>query len=75
MPLQIIRQDMTKMHVNAIVNTTNEKMVGYSGVDHAVHEDAGAELDAECAKLAPLGLGTAKISSFILSFIHTGSLG
>ena len=33
MPLQIIRQDITKMHVDAIVNTTNEKMIGYSGVD------------------------------------------
>ena len=33
MPLQIIRQDITKMRVDAIVNTTNEEMVGYSGVD------------------------------------------
>ena len=62
MPLQIIRQDITKMRVDAIVNTTNEEMVGYSGVDLAVHEGAGPELDAECAKIAPLGLGTAKIT-------------
>lgn len=62
MPLQIIRQDITKMKVDAIVNTTNEKMIGYSGVDLAVHEGAGAELDRECAKIAPLGLGTAKIT-------------
>ncbi len=62
MPLQIIRQDITKMRVDAIVNTTNEEMVGYSGVDLAVHEGAGPLLDAECAKLAPLGLGTAKIT-------------
>ena len=34
---QIIRQDITKMNVDAIVNTTNEEMVGYSGVDLAVH--------------------------------------
>lgn len=33
MPLQIIRQDITKMQVDTIVNTTNEKMIGYSGVD------------------------------------------
>ena len=50
------------MQVDAIVNTTNEEMVGYSGVDLAVHEAAGAELDAECARIAPLGLGTAKIT-------------
>ncbi len=62
MPLQIVRQDITKMRVDAIVNTTNEKMIGYSGVDLAVHTVAGPELDAECARLAPLGLGQAKVS-------------
>ena len=62
MPLQIIRQDITKMRVDAIVNTTNEEMIGYSGVDLAVHRAAGPQLDAECAKIAPLGLGTAKIT-------------
>ena len=41
MPLQIIRQDITKMRVDAIVNTTNEEMVGYNGVDLAVHEGRG----------------------------------
>ncbi len=62
MPLQIIRQDITKMKVDAIVNTTNEEMIGYSGVDLAVHRGAGPLLDAECKKIAPLGLGTAKIT-------------
>ena len=62
MPLKIIRQDITKMKVDAIVNTTNEEMVGYSGVDLAVHEGAGPMLDIECASNAPLGLGTAKIT-------------
>ena len=62
MPLHIIRQDITKMQVDAIINTTNEKMIGYSGVDLAVHTVAGAELDDECRKLAPLGLGEAKIT-------------
>ena len=62
MPLQIIRQDITKMKVDAIVNTTNEEMVGYSGVDLAVRKAAGPMLDIECAGIAPLGLGTAKIT-------------
>ena len=62
MPLQIVRQDITKMRVDAIVNTTNEEMVGYSGVDLAVHTLAGKGLDAECGRLAPLRLGEAKIS-------------
>ena len=54
--------DITKMQIDAIVNTTNEEMVGYSGVDLAVHTLAGKELDEACAKLAPLGLGQAKIT-------------
>lgn len=62
MPLQIIRQDITKMKVDAIVNTTNKKMIGYSGVDLAVHTAAGPELDSFCEKLTPLGLGAAKIT-------------
>ena len=62
MPLQIVRHDITKMRVDAIVNTTNEEMIGYSGVDLAIHTVAGDGLDAECAKLAPLGLGQAKLS-------------
>ncbi len=62
MPLQIVRQDITKMQVDAIVNTTNEEMIGYSGVDKAIHDAAGPELDIACSKLAPLGLGTAKIT-------------
>jgi len=62
MPLQIIRQDITKMKVDAIVNTTNTEMIGYSGVDYAVHQGAGKELDIECARIAPLGLGMAKIT-------------
>ena len=62
MPLQIVRQDITKMRVDAIVNTTNKKMIGYSGVDKAVHTAAGGQLDEFCAKLPPLGLGTAIIT-------------
>ncbi len=62
MPLQIIRQDITTMAVDAIVNTTNAEMIGYSGVDLAVHTAAGPELDTECQAIAPLGLGMAKIT-------------
>ena len=62
MPLQIIRQDITKMHVDAIVNTTNEEMVGYSGVDLAIHTVAGIEMDEECAELPPLMQGQAQIT-------------
>ena len=62
MPFQIIRQDITKMQVDAIVNTTNEDMIGYSGVDLDVHTAAGPELDKFCERITPLGLGMAKIT-------------
>ena len=62
MPLQIIRQDITKMQVDAIVNTTNEEMVGYSGVDLAIHTVAGSGMDEECESLPPLMQGRAQIT-------------
>ena len=62
MPLNIIRQDITKMQVDAIVNTTNEKMIGHSGVDLAVHTAAGPKLDVLCKSLAPLGLGEVRLT-------------
>ena len=62
MPLQIIRQDITAMEVDAIVNPTNRNMIGYSGIDQAVHLKAGPKLDRECAKRAPLELGHATIT-------------
>ena len=44
MPLQIIRQDITKMRVDAIVSTINEEMSGYSGVDLTIqyHRRSGS---------------------------------
>jgi len=62
MPLQIVRQDITKIKVDAVVNPTNEEMTGDSGVDFAVHRMAGERLEKECKKLAPLGQGSAKIT-------------
>lgn len=71
MPLQVVRQDITKMQVDAVVNTTNEKMVGYSGVDLAIHTAAGQALDAACKALAPLALGEAKSTpGFLLPVKH-----
>ena len=45
MPLYIVRQDITKMQVDAIVNPTNEELKATGGVDLAVHTAAGKELD------------------------------
>ena len=44
MPFEIVRNDITKMSVDAIVNTANPKPVIGSGTDTAVHRKAGPEL-------------------------------
>ena len=62
MPLKIIREDITKMRVDAIVNTTNGEMTGCGGIDEAVHRAAGPLLDAECERIRPLRLGEAKVT-------------
>lgn len=57
MSLKIIRQDITRMAVDAIVNSTNPDLTGYSGADYAIHQAAGPELDEYCRKLAPVKNG------------------
>lgn len=63
MPFNIVRQDITKMKVDAIVNAANSGLVMGGGVCGMIFQEAGiTDLKAACAKLSPIPTGTAVIT-------------
>ena len=63
MALSIVRQDITEIEADAIVNSTNEHfIVGGLGVDAGIHHAAGPELDAALARIGSCPVGSAVIT-------------
>lgn len=63
MPFFIVREDITKMEVDAIVNAANTGLQMGGGVCGAIFKAAGArELQAACDRLAPIKTGEAVIT-------------
>ena len=62
MPLYLIRQDLTTMDCDAIVNPSNPHLQPGGGLDAAVHKAAGPSLRKACRDAAPCPVGQSRVT-------------
>ena len=62
MPFEIVRNDITKMRVDAIVNSANPRPIVGLGTDSSIHQAAGPELLLARQKIGSIAPGNAAVT-------------